>query len=251
MKKVFVKNIFPIAPGGNIYHWQEATTNFEVPDASNYVIAITASANNSKQNNSTDDDDLRVIIDDFEFCTKEIHQEKISWKGFGTTAAWDGASLKGSEKTIYFFLELSDEFTHKIQFKADENPILKEIKIWKIEDLKFSLSNLIPSKKQLKAIHEQLYRGIIELCIDSKSTKSISRLVNKKIYEIFENSLKKEDKTDHLHERIRMFVNEVSTLEDTVFDFKQTHDRYRKTNSQLRAKLKAAEQEIAQMKGVN
>lgn len=146
MKKVFSKKDFPPSPDGNIYQWHQATTEFNVPEKDQYVIAITASAKNGQQNNSRDDDDLRVIIDGFEFGTQEIHEGKISWKGFGTTAAWDGASLKGGTKTVYFFMELSDDFVHQIKFEADVTPSIKEVTVWQLDDLSFELNQMKPTE---------------------------------------------------------------------------------------------------------
>lgn len=133
MKEIFSKANFPIATGGNIYHWKEVDTNFEVKKDGKYIIAITASAKNIQQNNSHDDDDLRVIIDDYEFGKYEVHDEKISWKGFGTSSSWNGASLQGEEKTIYFFLELQ-KGKHEIKFYSDNTPEIKEIKAFEFKE---------------------------------------------------------------------------------------------------------------------
>jgi hypothetical protein len=133
MKEIFSKTHFPVAPGGNIYEFQEGETKFEVFEKGKYVIAITALCKNAKQNHSHDDDDLRIVIDDYEFGKYEIHADKVSWKGFGTASSFDGASLKGFKKTIYFFLELQ-KGRHNITFIADENPIIKEITVSHIEE---------------------------------------------------------------------------------------------------------------------
>lgn len=133
MKEVFSKSNFSSSPGGNIYHWQDADTMFEVPHDGKYVIAITASAKNAAQNNSKDDDDLRVVIDDYDFGRQEVHQDKVSWKGFGVAASWDGASLQGGSKTVYFFMHLEAE-EHRIQFWADEKPAIHEVRVVQIEE---------------------------------------------------------------------------------------------------------------------
>ena len=147
MKELFSKINFPTAPSGNIYHWEKADTVFEIHDDGKYVIQIIASAKNAKQNRSTDDDDLRVAIDDYEFGKYEIHDEKISWRGFGTASSWDGTSLKGSTKIIYFFLELR-KGKHKIIFYADETPTLQEVKIFQIkEGEQFQIKKLQPPQK--------------------------------------------------------------------------------------------------------
>ncbi len=145
MKEIFSKTNFPIATGGNIYHWKEVDTDFEVKNDGQYIIAITATAKNAKQNNSHDDDDLRVVIDDYEFGKYEVHDEKVSWKGFGTSSSWNGASLQGEEKTIYFFVELQ-KGNHSIKFYADNTPTLKEVKVLQLESNEgFILNNIKPN----------------------------------------------------------------------------------------------------------
>lgn len=144
MKEVFSKVDFPIAIGGNIYSWKEADTDFEVKNNGKYIVAITATAKNAKQNNSHDDDDLRVVIDDYEFGKYEVHDEKISWKGFGTSSSWNGASLQGEEKTIYFFLELQ-KGKHNLKFYADNTPQLKEILVLELnKNENFEINNVKP-----------------------------------------------------------------------------------------------------------
>ena len=133
MKEIYSQKGFPSASGGNIYYWQEVDTTFEVAEGGHYVIAVTASAKNAQQNNGTDDDDLRMELDGYRFGEKELHDEKISWKGFGTAASWDGASLRGGTKTNYFFVELSSG-EHQIKLYADEAPVLKEITVLSFEE---------------------------------------------------------------------------------------------------------------------
>lgn len=146
MKVIFHKTKFPSAPGGNIYHWKKADTTFETLKKGKYLIGIRASANNAKQKNSTDDDDLRLALDGHEFGKYEVHDEKISWKGFGTASSWDGASLKGGTKIIYFFTELK-KGKHTLQFYADEKPTLKEVKVWQFKKgEKFKLKNVKPDE---------------------------------------------------------------------------------------------------------
>ncbi len=142
MEPLFKKNDFPEPPDGDRYKWEEVKTSFEVKKAGKYVIAITASAKNAKQNRSTaigseaqsrrDDDDLRVAIDGYEFGKYEVHDEKVSWKGFGTSASWDGASLKGGTKTVYFFLEFT-KGEHELEFYADKTPELKEVTVFALD----------------------------------------------------------------------------------------------------------------------
>lgn len=142
MDQLFKKTGFPKSPGGDCYEWGKAEVVFSVHKNGSYVIVITASAKDEKQNNSNDDDDLRIALDGFSFGK----YEKKSWKGFGSTASWNGASLKGGAKTIYFFVELG-EGSHRVQFFADETPEIKSLEVFAIEDNKFILTNLEPSEK--------------------------------------------------------------------------------------------------------
>lgn len=142
-KPLFTRDNFSAAPGGQIYEWKEVETKFEIPADGIFVIEIIASAKNAKQNNSTDDDDLRVSLDGFDFGKYEIHDEKVSWKGFGTAASFDGANLQGGTKTVYFFVELK-KGEHILKFFADEKPVLKKIEILEIKDKKFELDELSP-----------------------------------------------------------------------------------------------------------
>jgi hypothetical protein len=144
MKEVFSKTNFPKAPGGNLYHWEKADTLFQAPKDGKYLIVITASAKNGKKNSKKDDDDLRISLNDYDFGKYEIHAEKISWKGFGTASAWDGASLKGGEKTNYYFVELQ-KGKHTLKFYADNTPSIKSVKVFSLkEDEKFELEKLHP-----------------------------------------------------------------------------------------------------------
>lgn len=143
MKSVFQKTSFSLAPGGDRYEWKNAETLFTVPKPGLFVIQITASAKNAKQNNSTDDDDLRVAVDGFSFGRYEKNDDEISWKGFNTSASFNGASLKGGTKTIYFFVEL-EKGDHNVQFFADGGPEIESLEIFAIEDNKFNLENLNP-----------------------------------------------------------------------------------------------------------
>lgn len=142
MESIFQKTNFPKSPGGNIYNWEKAYTNFDIDEEGKYIIAITASCKNGKQNDTGDDDDLRVIIDNYEFGKYEAHKAKISWRGFGTAGAWDGASLKGGTKTVYFFMELY-KGKHIIQFQADGSPKLTGIQIFKIDEKKEAIEDVI------------------------------------------------------------------------------------------------------------
>lgn len=132
MELIFQKKNFPTSPGGDRYEWTEAETTFSVPKKAKILIEVTASARNASQNHASDDDDLRIALDGYEFGKYEIHDEKISWKGFGTASSWDGASLKGMSKTIYFFVELQNG-DHTIQFYADETPTLSEINVYQLD----------------------------------------------------------------------------------------------------------------------
>lgn len=146
MKEIFSKIFFKKAPGGNGYEWKDVETMFTISQSGLFAIKIDASAKNAQQNRSKDDDDLRIALDGFDFGKYERHQEMISWKGFGTSASWDGASLKGGTKTIYFFVELKPGI-HTLQFFADETPTLKNIEIFKIQNNTFELKNFKPPEK--------------------------------------------------------------------------------------------------------
>ena len=132
MELLFERKKFPKAPDGDRYEWIETETQFRISQKSRVLIKIAASARNAAQNHSTDDDDLRVALNGYEFGKYEIHDEKVSWKGFGTASSWNGASLKGMNKTIYFFVELP-KGEHTIQFYADKKPTLRELKIYQLE----------------------------------------------------------------------------------------------------------------------
>lgn len=134
------------APGGNGYEWKAVKTQFNIPERGLFAIKIDVSAKNAKQNHGEDDDDLRIALDGFDFGKYERHQEMISWKGFGTSASWDGASLKGGTKTIYFFVELEPGI-HMLQFFADETPTLKSIEIFEIQNNTFELQDIKPPEK--------------------------------------------------------------------------------------------------------
>jgi hypothetical protein len=119
------------APGGDRYEWQQAETKFTTPADGKYSIAITASAKNAAQNQSTDDD-LRVQLDSYDFGKYEVHQEKVSYQGFGTASAFDGTTLKGGTQTIYYIVELN-KGEHTLKFFADETPTLKKIELTQLQ----------------------------------------------------------------------------------------------------------------------
>lgn len=143
MRKIFSKTVFPKAPDGDRYEWKEAETIFNFSQSGLFAIKIDASAKNAQQNYSKDDDDLRFALDSYDFGKYERHQEAIFWKSFGTSASWDGASLKGGTKTIYFFVELETGL-HTLKFFADETPILKSIEVFEIQNNIFELKNIKP-----------------------------------------------------------------------------------------------------------
>lgn len=160
MEKIFSKTSFPKAPGGDRYEWKEVETIFEVPKDGRYAIAITASAKNGKQNGTGDDDDLRVAINGYDFGKYEVHDETVSWKGFGASAAWDGASLKDASKTVYFLIDIQARkgdylaFNEKrqqvLQFFADGKPTLQKIEVFELakEEL-FSPKDVTPPQNIL------------------------------------------------------------------------------------------------------
>ncbi|MBN1258396.1 hypothetical protein JXA05_01425 [Candidatus Peregrinibacteria bacterium] len=145
MKSIFQKSNFPEAPGGNLYEWKSAETAFEIPKEGLFAIKITASAKNAEQNRSKDDDDLRVALDGFDFGKYGQNREG-SWKGFNVSSSWNGATLKGGTKTVYFFVNL-EKGRHVLQFFADETPILKSIEIFEIISYSFELYGLRPPER--------------------------------------------------------------------------------------------------------
>ena len=176
MEKIFSKTVFPKAPGGDRYEWKDSETIINISQSGLFTIKIDASAKNAKQNSSKDDDDLRVVLDDFDFGKYERHQETISWKGFGTSASWDGASLKGGTKTIYFFVEL-EKGLHTLQFFADETPTLKSIEIFEIKNNAFELKDLKPPENI-----KNKYKGIpwLGFIFFGAQTKSLTLIANTK-----------------------------------------------------------------------
>jgi hypothetical protein len=147
MKKLFSKTNFPKAPGGNLYEFKESITSFEIQKDGFYVIKVVASAKNAKNNNSTDDDDLRMTIDDYAFGKYEQNKDQLSWKGFNTSAGWNGSQIKGESKTVYFYLNL-DKGSHTLRFYADNTPKLISIEIFTIENNHFNLSTSQQAKHQ-------------------------------------------------------------------------------------------------------
>lgn len=145
MKSIFSKSSFPKASGGDRYEWKESATAFEISKNALCVIKISATAKSSTQNNSTDDDDLRIALDRFHLGKYErrTEKDKIAWKGFGTSSSWNGASLKGGTKTIYYFIEL-EKGQHNLQFFADGTPEILDLEIFTIENFHFELKNLAP-----------------------------------------------------------------------------------------------------------
>lgn len=142
MKIIFQKTDFPISHGGNVYEWEETETTFEIKNSGIFVIAVTASAKNKKQNGTTDDDDLRLSLNDYKFGQEEIHDAKKSWKGFGTASSWDGASLKGGEKTVFFFVKL-EPGKQVLEFTADGQPVLKEIRVLQLDQKERVIENAV------------------------------------------------------------------------------------------------------------
>ena len=148
MKTLLQKTNFPPAPGGDRYEWKAAETKFQVSQNGKYLIQITASANNGAQYHSTDDDDLRIALDDYNFGKYEIHDEKVSWKGFGTASSWDGASLKGNWKTIYFF---KDENFEIVDQKPKRKNQTMDINRKGIPWMSFVLLGVKPKKISINA----------------------------------------------------------------------------------------------------
>ncbi|TAN32657.1 hypothetical protein EPN28_04000 [Patescibacteria group bacterium] len=105
---------------------------FSTPHSGLHLIEIVAKANSWWQNLKSfksflNDDDLVVKIDETEF-------PKLSGrKGlFNGEAAWNGDNLKGNLKTGIFLVSLASG-AHVINFFADQKPVLKGVRIYKIE----------------------------------------------------------------------------------------------------------------------
>lgn len=179
MKTIFSKFTFPKSPGGNIYEWKDADTKFAIPATGLFAIKIIASAKNAKQSTTNDDDDLRIALDGFSFGKYEKHVEMVQWKGFNTSSGWDGASLKGGTKTIYFFAEL-EQGQHKIQFFADRKPTIASLEVFAIQNNEFILADLKPLEKiesnkkgipWLSFVFLGVHGKNISLNVDTKSAK--------------------------------------------------------------------------------
>ena len=144
MELLFERKKFPKAPDGDRYEWIETETQFRISQKSRVLIKIAASARNAAQNHSTDDDDLRVALNGYEFGKYEIHDEKVSWKGFGTASSWNGASLKGMNKTIYFSGDLAKGTPETLKLEPADFEFLEDsVELWidetPITTIEFSL----------------------------------------------------------------------------------------------------------------
>lgn len=168
MKLIFQKSTFPKSPGGDRYEWKEAETAFDLTKDGFFAIRIEASAKNSKKNKTSDDDDLRIALDGFDVGKYEQNKEEGAWKGFNTASSWNGASLKGGTKIIYYFVNLA-EGKHVLQFFADEKPVLKSIEIYEIINHSFELSDLRPPER-IKSEHKGIpWLSFVFLGTPSKS----------------------------------------------------------------------------------
>lgn len=121
-----LKNL-PLEISGEFLH------DFEISQDGPYLIEIIASAKSWWQNVRSlraffNDDDLFVKIDGIEF-------PKLNGKRglFDAEAAWNGNDLKGLKKTNVFIINL-ETGKHKLDFVADQKPILHDIKISKINN---------------------------------------------------------------------------------------------------------------------
>lgn len=101
---------------------KEFKWNFQIKKNGIYGIEITASSKSWQQNflkSFFKDDNLMVKIDNLEFSKKFIN--------------WDGNNLKGLKKTNFFILKLNKR-NHNLTFLASQNPQIKAIRIYKIDE---------------------------------------------------------------------------------------------------------------------
>ena len=102
---------------------------FDVAEDGLYLIEIAARARSWKQNifNFFDDDDLYVKVDGISF-------PKLNGKNgfFNGEVAWNGNNLKNCRKTNIFIIRLAPG-AHKLEFKADQDPVLEDICIYGID----------------------------------------------------------------------------------------------------------------------
>ena len=144
MKLLTKKYINSIGPGGDNYEWSDISTSFVVTKPAWHVIKITAKAVNEKQNESTDDDDLRVEINGYRFGKYAPQVGIEHYKGFDISASWNGATLKGNAKTIYFFVYLTNLGQNLLRFYADGKPHIENIEIYELDETHFHIENVEP-----------------------------------------------------------------------------------------------------------
>lgn len=179
MKNVFTKNEFPNAKGGNLYEFKDAETSFSILEDGFYAIKVVANAKNAEQNNFTDDDDLRMTIDDYVFGKYEINKKQLSWKGFNTSASWNGANLKGECKNIYFFVTL-DKGEHTLKFYADNTPKLISIEVFYIVNNHFNIDHEQQTKYQSFIFTNTIQKELLLISTKEFSSKTLKISINGK-----------------------------------------------------------------------
>ena len=144
MKLLLKSDINLSGPGGDNYQWNDVNTSFIVTKSVWHVIKITAKAFSEKQNSSTDDDDLRVEINGYRFGKYALPIGIEHYKGFDVSASWNGATLKGNAKTIYFFVYLTNLGQNLLRFYADGKPYIENIEIYELDEIDFHIENVTP-----------------------------------------------------------------------------------------------------------
>lgn len=145
MRLISRTEINSYAPGGDNYEWNDVNTSFVVTKSLWHVIKITATAFSEKQNESTDDDDLRVEINSYRLGKYASPVGDEHYKGFDTSASWNGTALKGNAKTIYFFVYLTNLGQNLLRFYADGKPYIENIEIYELDETHFHIENVTPA----------------------------------------------------------------------------------------------------------
>ena len=140
--------------------------NFDVPENGAYVILISASCKNWLQNykHLFNDDDLALQIDDYLFA--EI---KGKMREFASYGSWNGNEIKSETKDVLFILSLKAG-SHKIKFWVGEQPILEEIKIYKIDESEIDLIKNVVSPNNF---FDVIFKNIIVKKLEIKAKAKI------------------------------------------------------------------------------
>jgi len=145
--------------------------NFTVPENGVYVVSILARCKNWLQNYKRlfNDDDLAVQIDNDLFA--EI---KGKMREFTSPGSWNGNEIKGEAKNVLFLLPFKTG-THRIKFWVDVQPILEEIKIYKIDESEIDLmaSNIFISSKFVDIISKNLKIERLEVKAEAEANSNL------------------------------------------------------------------------------